>query len=279
MIVKVLFYHQYKKKRDFMNNFQFHTALNTSSAKEAFSSNENAKFLSGGMTLLPSMKHGLIQPEHLIDLCKIPNLNQIRDSQEYLIIGATTKHDTVANSDIVKSSIPGLAMLASLIGDPQVRARGTIGGSLANNDPAADYPAGALALKAQIVTDRREISADDFFTGFYSTALEEDEIITEIKFAKPVKSVYEKCKQSASGYALAGVFIAVYPNNEIRVAVTGVGAGVFRWKEAEVAFLNSDTKPVLDRDDLISDLHAPSAYRVNMAQVLFNKAASKIKNN
>ena len=138
MIVKVLFYHQYKKKRDFMNNFQFHTALNTSSAKEVFSSNENAKFLSGGMTLLPSMKHGLIQPEHLIDLCKIPNLNQIRDSQEYLIIGATTKHDTVANSDIVKSSIPGLAMLASLIGDPQVRARGTIGGSLANNDPAAD---------------------------------------------------------------------------------------------------------------------------------------------
>jgi len=262
-----------------MNNFQFHTALNTSSAKEVFSSNENAKFLSGGMTLLPSMKHGLIQPEHLIDLCKIPNLNQIRDSQEYLIIGATTKHDTVANSDIVKSSIPGLAMLASLIGDPQVRARGTIGGSLANNDPAADYPSGALALKAQIVTDRREISADDFFTGFYSTALEEDEIITEIKFAKPVKSVYEKCKQSASGYALAGVFITVYPNNEIRVAVTGVGAGVFRWKEAEVAFLNSDTKPVLDRDDLISDLHAPSAYRVNMAQVLFNKAASKIKNN
>ena len=128
------------------------------------------------------------------------------------------------------------------------------------------------------MTDRREIAADDFFTGFYSTALEEDEIITEIRFAKPLKSVYQKCKQSASGYALAGVFIAVYANNEIRVAVTGVGAGVFRWKEAEIAFLNSESKPSLQRDDFISDLHAPSAYRVNMAQVLFRKAASQIKN-
>ena len=128
------------------------------------------------------------------------------------------------------------------------------------------------------MTDRREIAADDFFTGFYSTALEEDEIITEIRFAKPLKSVYQKCKQSASGYALAGVFIAVYANNEIRVAVTGVGAGVFRWKEAEIAFLSSESKPSLQRDDFISDLHAPSAYRVNMAQVLFRKAASQIKN-
>ena len=261
-----------------MNNFEFHIPSSVDSAKKTFSSNENVKFLSGGMTLLPSMKHGLIQPQHLIDLCQIPKLDFIHETSEHLIEGATTKHDMVANHALVKSSIPGLATLAGLIGDPQVRSRGTIGGSLANNDPAADYPAGALALKAIIVTDRREIAADDFFTGFYSTALEEDEIITEIRFAKPLKSVYQKCKQSASGYALAGVFIAAYANNEIRVAVTGVGAGVFRWKEAEIAFLNSESKPSLQRDDFISDLHAPSAYRVNMAQVLFRKAASQIKN-
>jgi aerobic carbon-monoxide dehydrogenase medium subunit len=262
-----------------MNNFRFHTAININSAKEIFSKNENAKFLSGGMTLLPSMKHGLIQPDHLIDLCQIPQFNQIQETQDQIVIGAATHHETVANNSIVHQSIPGLAYLASQIGDPQVRARGTIGGSLANNDPAADYPAGALALKAQLVTDRRVIPAEQFFTGFYSTALEEDEIIQEIRFAKPLKSAYEKCKQSASGYALAGVFIAVYPNDEIRVAVTGVGAGVFLWHEAEKAFMGSSEKPLLERDDLISDLHAPNAYRVNMAQLLFKKAVAKIKNN
>jgi carbon-monoxide dehydrogenase medium subunit len=262
-----------------MNTFQYHSANRATNAKEIFSQHENAKFLSGGMTLLPSMKHGLIQPDHLIDLSRIPDLQGIKDNPEYLSIGATTKHQEVASSEIVQRSIPGLAYLASQIGDPQVRARGTIGGSLANNDPAADYPAGALALRAKIVTDRREILADDFFTGFYSTALEEGEVITQIQFAKPLKSAYAKCKQSASGYALAGVFIAVFPNQEIRVAVTGVGAGVFRWTEAEQAFLSGQFKPNLQRDDLISDLHAPSEYRVNMAQVLFKRAAQQIQNN
>jgi len=262
-----------------MNTFQYHSANRATNAKEIFSKHENAKFLSGGMTLLPSMKHGLIQPDHLIDLSRIPDLQGINDKHEFLTIGAITKHQDVASSDMVQGSIPGLAYLASQIGDPQVRARGTIGGSLANNDPAADYPAGALALKAKMVTDQREIAAEDFFTGFYSTALEEGEVITQIQFAKPLKSAYAKCKQSASGYALAGVFIAVFPNQEIRVAVTGVGAGVFRWAEAEQAFLSGQFKPNLQRDDLISDLHAPNEYRVKMAQVLFKKAAQQIQNN
>jgi carbon-monoxide dehydrogenase medium subunit len=262
-----------------MNTFQFHSTKNIQLAKDIFSANENAKFLSGGMTLLPSMKHGLIQPNHLIDLSKIPELQVLEESNEFLIIGAATKHDTVATHPLVESAISSLAYLASQIGDPQVRMRGTIGGSLANNDPAADYPAAALALKAQIVTDRRVIAADEFFTGFYSTALEEGEVITQIKLSKPIKSAYVKFKQAASGYALAGVFIALYANQEVRVAVTGVASGVFRWEEAERAFLGSQSKPDLQRDDVISDLHAPSAYRINIAQVLFKKAAQQIKNN
>jgi carbon-monoxide dehydrogenase medium subunit len=262
-----------------MNTFQYHLTNHLQLAKDIFVSNENARFLSGGMTLLPSMKHGLIQPDHLIDVSKIPDLQVLKETSDHLIIGAAVKHDQVANHPMVQSAIPGLAYLASQIGDPQVRARGTIGGSIANNDPSADYPAGALALKAMMVTDRRDIAAEDFFTGFYSTALEEGEILSQIKFAKPIKSAYAKFKQAASGYALAGVFIAVYPDQEIRVTVTGVGAGVFRWTEAEQAFLNPKMKPSIERDDLISDLHAPSAYRVNIAQVLFKKAAQQIQNN
>jgi carbon-monoxide dehydrogenase medium subunit len=130
-----------------------------------------------------------------------------------------------------------------------------------------------------MVTDRREIAAEDFFTGFYSTALDEGEILSQIKFVKPIKSTYAKFKQAASGYALAGVFVAVYPQQEIRVAVTGVGAGVFRWTQAEQAFLNPQINPRIERDDLISDLHASSAYRVNVAQVLFKRAFEQIQNN
>jgi carbon-monoxide dehydrogenase medium subunit len=259
-----------------MNTFQYHLAGNTQSAKDAFQNHENAKFLSGGMTLLPSMKHGLIAPDHLVDVSRISDLQVLEETSEHLSIGAAIKHDTVAMSAVVQKAIPGLAYLAGQIGDPQVRARGTIGGSIANNDPAADYPAGVLALKAMIVTDQRIIPAEDFFTGFYSTVLEDGEVITQVKFCKPLKSAYAKCKQMASGYALAGVFIAVFPQQEIRVAVTGVGSGVFRWPEAEQAFLNGQTKPQLQRDDLMSDLHASSAYRVNMAQVLFHQAAQSI---
>lgn len=259
-----------------MNTFQYHLAGNTKSAKDAFQNHENAKFLSGGMTLLPSMKHGLIAPDHLVDVSRISDLQVLEETSEHLSIGAAIKHDTVAMSTVVQKAIPGLAYLAGQIGDPQVRVRGTIGGSIANNDPAADYPAGALALKAMIVTDQRIILAEDFFTGFYSTALEDGEVITQVKFCKPLQSAYAKCKQMASGYALAGVFIAVFPQQEIRVAVTGVGPGVFRWPEAEQAFLNGQTKPELQRDDLMSDLHASSAYRVNMAQVLFHQAAQSI---
>jgi len=261
-----------------MNTFQYHVTDHLKLAKETFLSKENARFLSGGMTLLPSMKHGLIQPDHLIDVSKIPDLQVLSETPEHLTIGAAMRHDQVANHPTIQSAIPGLSYLASQIGDPQVRARGTIGGSIANNDPSADYPAGALALKATMVTDRREIAAEDFFTGFYSTALDEGEILSQIKFVKPIKSTYAKFKQAASGYALAGVFVAVYPQQEIRVAVTGVGAGVFRWTQAEQAFLNPQINPRIERDDLISDLHASSAYRVNVAQVLFKRAFEQIQN-
>jgi carbon-monoxide dehydrogenase medium subunit len=260
-----------------MNHFKYHRTQDIQEATHLFSGVENAKFLSGGMTLIPAMKHGLIQPEHLIDVTGIDSLRGIQNMDHYLIIGAAMHHQDVANSSIVAQEIPGLAYLAGQIGDPQVRARGTLGGSIANNDPAADYPAATLALKSLIVTNHREIEAKDFFTGFYSTALAADEVIQHVKFCKPIKSVYTKFKQAASGYALAGVFIAVYPNHEVRVAVTGVGAGVFLWEEAAKAFLEHQVKPELSRDDLISDLHASAAYRVNIAQILFKNAAQQIQ--
>jgi carbon-monoxide dehydrogenase medium subunit len=260
-----------------MNNFTYHRAQQLQDASKMYSSSDNAKFLSGGMTLIPAMKHGLIQPDHLIDVTQITSLQGIENTEQFLSIGAATHHQDVASSEVVARAIPGLAYLASQIGDPQVRARGTLGGSIANNDPAADYPAGTLALKSLIVTNQREITAEKFFTGFYSTALAEDEVITQVKFCKPLKSAYAKFKQSASGYALAGVFIAVYPNQEVRVAVTGVGAGVFLWQEAAKSYLEGATQPPLQRDDLISDLHASANYRVNIAQVLFRQALEQIQ--
>jgi carbon-monoxide dehydrogenase medium subunit len=273
-----MIYHQDKLLRDPMNTFTYHQAANLGAAIDSFTGNENVKFLSGGMTLLPAMKHGLIQPSHLIDVTKLAELHQLEETADSLLVGASTPHNTVASSPIVAKAIPALAYLASQIGDPQVRVRGTLGGSIANNDPAADYPAGTLGLKATIVTNQREIAAQDFFTGFYSTALQENELIQYVKFAKPLKSAYCKLKQAASGYALAGVFVAVYPHQEIRVAVTGVASGVFRWSEAEEAFKNGQDNPALDRDDLISDLHATSAYRVNIAKVLFRRATQQIQN-
>jgi carbon-monoxide dehydrogenase medium subunit len=273
-----MIYYQYKSLRDHMNTFTYHRAATLSLAKDAFKGHENVKFLSGGMTLLPAMKHGLIQPEHLIDVTHLSELSRLEETADHLIVGAAIHHNEVASSPMVAKAIPALAYLASQIGDPQVRVRGTLGGSIANNDPAADYPAGTLGLKAMIVTDQREIDAQDFFTGFYSTALEENELIQYVKFAKPLKSAYCKLKQAASGYAVVGIFIAVYPNHEVRVAVTGVAAGVFRWTQAEEAFQSEHDQPVLERDDLINDLHASSAYRVNMAKVLFRRAVQQIKN-
>ncbi len=207
------------------------------SLKEAVSllAGEDAKLVAGGHTLIPTMKQRLAAPGTLIDLGKVPDLVGIERSPRSITIGAMTTHGAVAASNDVKEAIPALAELAALIGDPAVRHRGTIGGSVANNDPAADYPAACLALGATISTNKRKLTAEEFFTGLFETALEEGEIVTGVSFPIPHKAAYEKFRNPASRYALVGVFVAKRPS-DIRVTVTGAGSnGVFRWTEAEEA--------------------------------------------
>ena len=231
-----------------------------------------SKFIAGGMTLLPAMKHRLANPSHLIDIGQLTELNHIETKDGRLVIGAGTKHREVGSNPLVASSILGLAQLAELIGDPQVRARGTLGGSLANNDPSADYPAAALALQANIVTDERVIAAKDFFQGLYTTCLNDGEMIKEVQFRIPLQSTYLKLKQAASGYALVGVFVAKFGPNDFSIAVTGVGDGVFRWTDAEFALSNKKPLPPLKHDKLIEDIHASGKYRAHMTKVLLEQA-------
>jgi len=196
---------------------------------------EEAKLLAGGHTLIPTMKLRLAGPKHLVDLSKVEGLTGIEMKGRSLVIGAMTPHAEVANAAVVKENIPALAHLAGLIGDPAVRHRGTIGGSIANNDPNADYPAGALGLGATIITNKRRIGADEFFKGMFETALEPDEIITKVQFPKANKAAYQKFPNPASRYALVGVFVSKR-GSDIRVAVTGAGAGgVFRVNSFEEA--------------------------------------------
>src|SRR5688572_26427152 len=207
------------------------------SVKEAaafLAAHPEAKLLSGGMTLIPTLKQRLARPSHLVDVGGLPELSGIEIKDGRVAIGAATKHYDVATSAVVKKAIPSLAYLANHIGDPQVRNRGTLGGSVANNDPAADYPAAVLALSARVVTNKREIAADDFFQGMFATALEEGEILVRVLFDVPQRAAYEKFPHPASGYAMTGVFIAETKTG-IRVAVTGAGPGVFRWNAAEGA--------------------------------------------
>ncbi|SMC40951.1 FAD binding domain-containing protein [Polynucleobacter kasalickyi] len=234
-----------------------------------------SKFIAGGMTLLPAMKHRLANPSHLIDIGQLQELNAIASKDGRLVIGATTKHREVSNHPLVSSSILGLAQLANLIGDPQVRARGTLGGSLANNDPSADYPAAALALNANIVTDERIIPAKDFFLGLYTTCLNDGEMIQEVQFQIPLQSTYVKLKQAASGYALVGVFVAQFGPDDFSIAVTGVGDGVFRWTDAEFALRKKKALPPLQHDQLIEDIHASGKYRAHMTKVLLEKALTQ----
>ena len=215
-----------------MHSFSYVKVKSLKEAGELLAANAEAKLLAGGMTLIPTLKARLAQPSHLIDIGGIAELAGIDVKDGKLSIGAGTKHAEVARSVVVKKGIPALAYLASLIGDPQVRNRGTIGGSLANNDPAADYPSAALALNATIVTNKREIAADDFFQGMFATALDAGEVITRVLFPVPAKAAYEKFPHPASGYAMAGAFV-VQNAKGVRVAITGAGPGVFRWTEAE----------------------------------------------
>ena len=242
--------------------------------------NPEAKLLSGGMTLIPTLKARLARPTHIVDIAGLKELRGVAAKGGKLVVGAGTRHHDVATSAVVRKAIPALAGLAAEIGDPQVRNRGTIGGSLANNDPAADYPAAVLGLAATVLTTRRSIAADDYFQGLFATALQEGEVIVRVEFPLPKRAAYSKFHHPASGYAMAGVFVAQAANG-VRVAVTGAGPGVFRWKAAEAALAKS-FKPdaleglALDSSNFNNDIHADREYRANLVRVMAKRAVAKL---
>ncbi len=238
-----------------------------------------AKPLAGGQTLLASMKLRLSAPEQLADLSGVKELTGIRKDGDAFVVGAMARHLDVANDAALKAGYPALADLASRIGDRQVRAMGTMGGSVANNDPAACYPSAVLGSGATVITSQREIAADDFFQGLFTTALEEGELITAIRFPVPQRAAYVKQRQKASHFSLVGIFLAQYADG-VRVAVTGAGNGVFRHKGLEAALTKSFTPEAaaaveIDAADLNSDLHASAEYRANLIGVLTARAVSK----
>lgn len=258
----------------------YHRASSVEDAVKLASTNDEAKYLSGGQTLLPTMKQRLAAPSDLVDLRHVGEMKGISVNGGKIRIGAATTHAEVAGSAEVAKACPGLAHLAAHIGDPHVRHMGTIGGSIANNDPAADYPAGLMALNATIVTNTRSISADEFFTGMFDTALEDGELIVVVEITAPAKSGYSKFPNPASRYALTGVFVARQGDGSVRVAVTGAGSnGVFRQAEMERA-LASDFSPAaldgisVDDGELMSDIHASSAYRANLVKVMAKRAVT-----
>jgi carbon-monoxide dehydrogenase medium subunit len=262
-----------------MYNFAYHKPASLADAVKILASDPEARPLAGGQTLIPVLKQRLNKPSQLVDLTGL-GLAGISVSPSLLTIGAMTPHAAVARSAEVRKAIPGLADLASWIGDEQVRHRGTIGGSLANNDPSACYPAAVLALGATIKTDRRSIAADDFFQGMFTTALEPGEIITAVEFPLPVeKSAYQKFRQPASRYALVGVFVAKGPKG-VRVAVTGAGQnGVFRVREMEEALAKSWTPEAIasikvPAEGLVSDIHGSAAYRSHLITVMAKRAVA-----
>ncbi|SEE33101.1 carbon-monoxide dehydrogenase medium subunit [Rhizobiales bacterium GAS191] len=263
-----------------MYAFEYVRANSVRGAASALAKHEEGKILAGGHTLIPTMKQRLASPSALIDLGAIKDLAGIEQRGRSLIVGAMTTHAAVAASDVVKASIPSLAEMAHMIGDPAVRSRGTIGGSIANNDPAADYPAACIALNATIVTNKRKIPAGDFFKGLYDTALEPGEIIVRIAFRPPSRAAYMKFRNPASRFALVGVFVAK-KGSEIRVAVTGAGSqGVFRWHAAEEALAKRFNPKSLeglkvDAAGLNADIHASADYRAHLIGVMTQRAVTK----
>lgn len=256
---------------------KYHRVSSVGEAAELAGSATDSKYMAGGQTLIPTIKHRLAEPSDVIDLRHIAAMNGISVIGSQVTIGAMTTHADVATSTKLRTICSALCDLAGNIGDPAVRHMGTIGGSIANNDPAADYPAAMLALGAQIVTNQRTINADDFFVGLFETALEDDEIIIEISFRAPDKAAYEKFPNPASRYAMAGVFVAK-AGNDARVGVTGAGSdGVFRHGGMEQA-LSADwtadalAQVAIDESDLLSDLHGDAAYRANLVKVMAKRA-------
>jgi carbon-monoxide dehydrogenase medium subunit len=263
-----------------MYPFEYVRANSVRGAASALAKHEDSKILAGGHTLIPTMKQRLASPSALIDLGGVKDLAGIEQRGRSLIVGAMATHAAVAASDVVKASIPALAELAHMIGDPAVRSRGTIGGSIANNDPAADYPAACVGLNAIIVTNQRKIPADEFFKALYETALEPGEIIVRVAFKPPSRAAYMKFRNPASRFALVGVFVSK-KGSEIRVAVTGAGSqGVFRWKAAEEA-LGKRFNPKsldglkMDTAGMNSDIHASADYRAHLVTVMTHRAVAK----
>jgi len=262
-----------------MKDFSYHRPSSVSEAVALLAASDDGRALSGGMTLLPTMKQRLATPSAVVDLAAVPGLSGITVDGGTVSIGAMTTHAEVAGSAAIKAAIPALATLAGLIGDPQVRHRGTIGGSIANADPAADYPAAALGLGATIVTDRREIAADTFFTAMFQTALEPFEIIVAVRFPIPDAAGYAKFKSQASRYALVGAFVARF-GNSVRVAITGAGPVVFRSRGIEDALAANFSPQALARisiapSGLNSDIHADSEYRAHLVVVMARRAVEQ----
>ena len=257
-----------------MKSFNYHSAKDSKEASKLSSS--NSAFLAGGMTTIPSMKLGLASYKDIIDIKNIKKLSGIKISGKSVTIGATTKHVEVANSKDIKKSIPSLAALAEGIGDPQVRNRGTIGGSIANNDPSADYPSACIALDATIHTNDRKIEASKFFKGMFETALKKGELIEAIEFKIPEKSSYQKHPNPASRYAIVGVYVAKYKSG-VNVAVTGAKACVYNDNDLSKALnsnfsSNSIDEIKLKSAEMNSDIHASSEYRANLVVIQAKKA-------
>lgn len=265
-----------------MYEFTFHRARSLDEALALLAEADDGQVIAGGQTLIPTMKARLAAPSDLVDLSRVEGLRGIREDGDMVVIGAMTPHAEVAASDIVRRRLPGLASLAAGIGDPAVRHRGTIGGSLANNDPAACYPAAVLALAATVVTNAREIEAEDFFQGMFTTDLDEDEIITEVRFPAASRSAYGKFPQPASRYPMAGVFVAETAEGP-RVAITGAGEdGVFRSDALEEALAAGWSEEAVGNvefpsDGLVSDIHGSADYRAALVIAMARKAVAAAK--
>jgi carbon-monoxide dehydrogenase medium subunit len=261
-----------------MYNFEYHTPKSVADAAAMLAGKADGKLMAGGMTLIPTLKQRLAKPSDVIDLGRIPDLKGIKRDGNAVVIGAMTRHYDVAQSDVVKGAIPALAGLAGHIGDPAVRNRGTCGGSIANNDPAADYPSAVLALNATIITNKRKIAADDFFKGLFETALDPSEIITAVSFPLAEKAAYMKFPNPASRYAIVGVFVAKN-GNTVRVGVTGAGPVAYRQKDMEAALSKSFTADAIKaivqkQDNLNSDIHASAEYRAHLVGVMARRAVT-----
>lgn len=264
-----------------MHAFDYHRPSSVSDAARILSEKPEASLLAGGQTLIPTLKQRLAAPSEVVDLRGIGDLRRIEKSGSNIVIGAMATHAQVASHPEVRNNIPALAHLAGEIGDPQVRHAGTIAGSIANNDPAADYSAAIVGLDATVVTNKRKIDADSFFTGLFSTALQSGEIVTEVRFPIPDKAGYAKFEQRASRYALVGVFVSQSSgmfSTSVRAAITGAGAeGVFRSSDIESA-LKANWAPEAVRDlkvsasGLLSDLHASAEYRAALIPVMAERA-------